>query len=679
MANIKKTFNFRNGVQVDDDNLIVNATGLVGIGTTIPTQALDVRGKIVSLYDANVPNSGELNVTSGIITNLTVTGNFNVGNNNYSGGTVGEGIVVGNPAGVVTSTNPTTGIVTYYGDGRYLQGLPTSQWSDKDAGLGFLSIYNAGNVGVATDDPRFALQIGGTNNPQNFQGGIGIGSEGSLVATGIVTAGTFSGPLSGDVTGTLTGSVAGNINSGISTITQIKSTNVDVSGVVTATTFDGDLAGNIVSGISTVGLLSATDVVVSGAITATTFSGDFSGNVNSGISTFTTLSVTNINSDPAGIATFGRVTSSTSNIGLSTVSTLNVSEKLGIGIQVPTNDLQILNTGIATVNIKGSQALLSIGQEFTPTAGVAKSTGVFRYGYNDKSLDIINTDSGDLTNYIHFGSQTGINTGSFKWNYKTTDNIMTLTYDGKLGINRETPQHALDVLGTTRLTGNTTVTGDINVTGDVTFQTITPKTGAINANVDTSSGISTFNNVEIARICGVSTVAIGTGMDNVPGGTDIDAQFGNSLLGNVGIGTTVVTQKLNVSGGAWFNGVGLGTINPSATHPYSELVFNSTVYKHNIGFSTSSVTFFDGSSIRIEDTGTVGVGTTSVRSAVDFGDAGTGLANGAFRHLILPRVSTADRANITAPVGGSLIYNTTQNRIEFYQDGVGWRGLSHTA
>ena len=55
MANIKKTFNFRNGVQVDDDNLIVNATGLVGIGTTIPTQALDVRGKIVSLYDVNVP------------------------------------------------------------------------------------------------------------------------------------------------------------------------------------------------------------------------------------------------------------------------------------------------------------------------------------------------------------------------------------------------------------------------------------------------------------------------------------------------------------------------------------------------------------------------------------------------------------------------------------------------
>ena len=41
MANIKKNFNFRNGVQVDDDdNLLVTDTGLVGIGTTIPKRLL---------------------------------------------------------------------------------------------------------------------------------------------------------------------------------------------------------------------------------------------------------------------------------------------------------------------------------------------------------------------------------------------------------------------------------------------------------------------------------------------------------------------------------------------------------------------------------------------------------------------------------------------------------------
>ena len=44
MANYNKSFNFRNGVQVDNDNFVVNANGLVGIGTSIPTDFLDVYG-----------------------------------------------------------------------------------------------------------------------------------------------------------------------------------------------------------------------------------------------------------------------------------------------------------------------------------------------------------------------------------------------------------------------------------------------------------------------------------------------------------------------------------------------------------------------------------------------------------------------------------------------------------
>ena len=54
MSNIRKSFNFRNGVQVDDDNFIVNANGLVGIGTSIPTEFLDVYGtaKVTGLVTA---------------------------------------------------------------------------------------------------------------------------------------------------------------------------------------------------------------------------------------------------------------------------------------------------------------------------------------------------------------------------------------------------------------------------------------------------------------------------------------------------------------------------------------------------------------------------------------------------------------------------------------------------
>ena len=45
MSNIRKTFNFRDGVQVDDDDLVVRG-GLVGIGSTVPTEKLDVNGNI---------------------------------------------------------------------------------------------------------------------------------------------------------------------------------------------------------------------------------------------------------------------------------------------------------------------------------------------------------------------------------------------------------------------------------------------------------------------------------------------------------------------------------------------------------------------------------------------------------------------------------------------------------
>ena len=66
MANIKKTFNFRNGVQVDDDNLLVTSTGLVGIGTTVPTEALDVRGNVKIVGDATITNAtiGVLTITN---------------------------------------------------------------------------------------------------------------------------------------------------------------------------------------------------------------------------------------------------------------------------------------------------------------------------------------------------------------------------------------------------------------------------------------------------------------------------------------------------------------------------------------------------------------------------------------------------------------------------------------
>ena len=46
MANIRKSFNLRNGVQVDEDNLFVNSFGNVELGDNSSNETLDVRGNI---------------------------------------------------------------------------------------------------------------------------------------------------------------------------------------------------------------------------------------------------------------------------------------------------------------------------------------------------------------------------------------------------------------------------------------------------------------------------------------------------------------------------------------------------------------------------------------------------------------------------------------------------------
>ena len=85
MADIRKTFNFRDGVQVDDEVLVVRGNR-VGLGTTSPDQLLDVRG------NANITG-----VTSTVNFNVTGVGTFNQIK-------VGAGIILDATSGVMTAT-----------------------------------------------------------------------------------------------------------------------------------------------------------------------------------------------------------------------------------------------------------------------------------------------------------------------------------------------------------------------------------------------------------------------------------------------------------------------------------------------------------------------------------------------------------------------------------------------
>ena len=244
MASINKSFNFRHGVQVDDDDFTVRG-GLVGIGTTVPTERLDVRGNAVV---SGLTSSISLQVTG--VTTLT---------------TVDIGIT-SIKSGIITASS---GIVTYYGDGQYLKFLPTSQWVDIDVGLGFTSIYNTGgNVGVSTNDPRNSFQVGG--DPTNLSTGVGINSDGGhifasgivtatsfvgevnapnfdtnaagVVVSGIVTATSLQGALTGNVTGNVTGDLTGEVNS---SKFDTNPSGIVVTGIATATSFVGDITGDV--------------------------------------------------------------------------------------------------------------------------------------------------------------------------------------------------------------------------------------------------------------------------------------------------------------------------------------------------------------------------------------------------------------------------------------------------
>ena len=179
-ANIRKTFNFRDGVQVDDEVLVVKGDR-VGLGTTSPDKTLDVRGnaQVIGIVTAN---------------NLDISG---VGT--FGGIKVGTGITLDATSGVISATS-------FKGNGATLSNLPTSQWTNVNVvGAGASPIYVDGNVGIFTENPVNRFQVGG--DPNNGIG-VGINSEGDIIASGIITATDFKGSFIGNVTGNLTGTAS---------------------------------------------------------------------------------------------------------------------------------------------------------------------------------------------------------------------------------------------------------------------------------------------------------------------------------------------------------------------------------------------------------------------------------------------------------------------------------------
>ena len=238
--NIIKSFNFRNGVQVDEDNFIVNPNGLVGIGTSIPTEILDVYGtaKITGL------------VTT---TNLAVSGVSTF----YGNVKIGSAITFNSSTGIVSAT-------AFYGDGQYLLNVEQVAVDGWIVNAGTLS--TASKVGIGTTIPYYSLQVG--NDPLTGNGFSVDALSGNVNTTGILTASNLK----------TIGSITGYNFSGFGTdITGINASNISngnlnlPSGIITAYSFSG--FGTGITGIGASNITNGNLNLPSGIITAYSFSG----------------------------------------------------------------------------------------------------------------------------------------------------------------------------------------------------------------------------------------------------------------------------------------------------------------------------------------------------------------------------------------------------------------------
>jgi cytoskeletal protein CcmA (bactofilin family) len=678
MANIKKNFNFRNGVQVDDDNLLVTATGLVGIGTTIPVESLDVRGNVIitGFTSATSANIGFLTVTTFEPTNI-----------------IGAGLSV--KSGIVTATG--TGILTYFGDASNLQGMPTSQWEDVDVGLGFTSIYNTGgNVGVGTEDPRTTIQVGG--NVDAAQRGVGISSAGNINASGIITAASFVGDLTGNIVSGSTFSGNIDLNADLDVDGHTFLDNVSVAGV---TTFSGNVdidAHTFLDNVSISGVTTTTgnvdinaDVDVDGHTNldnlsvagVSTFSGPIVGtsgatinSVTIGIEAPSAISATasnllltsdggttSISNDlgVTGVSTFSQDVAvagitTTKNLLVTGVTTFSgavnatsievpnatITTKLGVGTtDTPVSDIQVTKTNLAEVQIcsTSSIAQLNVGKEVgtgkTQTSQIRFGGGAGApYSASGTSLDIINYDTGNFNYHLSGNNAAGVQ-GDFHWHKGINSaRLMTLTgVGGSLGIGNTQPTKALDVTGAGNFTGDVNVGNNLIVSGALLGNvqgTLTGNvTGTLAGNTNTTVGISTLNNLSVAGVATVSN-AIETPL--------------------IGIGTTARNHPVQIN----------------------DLNANRILITNNGQISIKSTDILEDTDINgINVTacfGGIGIGKTELGSAVDLQSAGSA----SNRFVILPKVSST--AGLQNPVSGAVVYNTTTNRVQFY-NGSSWGNI----
>ena len=554
MANIRKSFNFRNGVQVDNDNFVVNANGLVGIGTSVPQN-----------YLLNV--FGDARTTG-----LTTTRDLFVSQNAEVSGVTTVGVLTASSIDIENGVN--------VGGALTAATLKLTNGETVDNLIGFARttfITDNSGVGLHTTSK---IGINTTTSPGASDSELSV--TGNVNVTGIVTANTFSGDLTGNV----------NATSGVSTFTELKvGTAITMSaGIVTATTFEGNLTGNVTGTATTASNLSNATGITTGTINDDRLPDVITSNINilTGTSYFNQIGV---------VTTIPQ-------------SDIHVRKNSQAEIQV-TSDSNASLIGLGRTNsITGFNGVLRYGNT-DPAFSQFSGFGITSY-----SLDMMNYGPGNINFYLNPSEIAGT-TGGFFW-HKESQRLMALTSAGNLGVGLTNPSFKLQVNGTARVSGNAEFGADLGITnnlicsGNIGINSTSPTQKLdVGGNIAATGNIVSVGNITAASFSGSLATADLTGSitnaqlagsisNDKLAGSIADNKLASTFLKNVvddttpQLGGNLDINNSNITGGGGVDISGITTSGDGFTSgiggPVEISVVGTTLTFTVVGVGSTSLT-----------------------------------------------------------------------------------------
>jgi hypothetical protein len=485
-----------------------NSTNYVGIGTSLPTQELDLTGDLRlrgTIYDYNNQpgNNAEILVK-----------------NNFGGLTwVNQNTLRAGAGGTITN-------IQYHNNVGLVDGAPN-----------FVFDYINNRVGIGSTLPTYLFDVLGYSR---FKGQTEIDY---LRVTGVTTLGFAT--ITNSYLGVTTIGYGNIINSnlGITTVGLITATNAYIG----VATLGFATITNSYIGVTTVGFITAKTGFV-GILTVTEINIDRTNLINlnvTGIATIATLGVTGLTTT-RNLNVIGITTTNILNVaGLTTTRNLNVIGIATFDNQVDTNNIKV--TGVGTFgNVKISGGTVATDSGNLTLDSLAGTTQINDALYVNDATESNDKNTGSIVTEGGVGIEKNLNVGGKLSVTGIVTTITDLYVGGDLYVKSDIYYDNLN--GRRGEFTEALKTKDFETTGISTIKTlgVTGLTTTRNLKV---IGISTFDDyIDANGGAYIDNIQIGISGDN-----EIDTTTGNLTIDSAG-GTTTIDDNLTVSGTSTLNG-----------------------------------------------------------------------------------------------------------------------------